>query len=128
MINTPAENLQIPKEVHDPHQSKLTELYLKLALHEAIFLATCLAIALRDKLKVDCSVQHVLFATYLATFLGLQRLHRVSSSYMMQFSLQIVSQRSEKTPTANCRRHVTRCNFDLQLAMDSKESLQSLKK
>ena len=48
--------------------------------------------ALQDKLQIDCSVLHVLFATYLATFLGLQRLHRESWCYTMQFYLQLVLQ------------------------------------
>ena len=39
----------------------------KLVLHDA----TCLAMALWDKLKEDCSVLNALFGTYLATFLGL---------------------------------------------------------
>ena len=34
--------------------------------------------ALQDKSREDCSAEHALFATYLATFIGLQRLHRVS--------------------------------------------------
>ena len=42
--------------------------YLKLVLHGAIFLATCLALAFGDKLQVDCSVYHALFATNLTTF------------------------------------------------------------
>ena len=37
-------------------------------LHDAIFIATCPALALRDKLQVDCSVLHALFAAYMATF------------------------------------------------------------
>ena len=41
-----------------------------------------------------------LFATYLATFLGWQQLHRLNWYYIMQFPLQIVSQHWKK-----------RCNF-----------------
>ena len=52
-------------------------------LHDAIFLVSCLAMALGDKLQIDCSVYHAFFATYLATFLGLQRLHGVSWRYLV---------------------------------------------
>ena len=40
------------------------EAKLKLVLHDAV--------ALRDRLQVGCSMKHTLFATYFATFLGLQ--------------------------------------------------------
>ena len=33
-----------------------------------------------------------------------------------------------RKPIASCRRHVTRCNLELQLAMVSKQSMQSLQK
>ena len=65
---------------------------LKLLLHDAIFLATCLAVVLQDRLQVDCSVYHARLATYLATFLGLQRWHKVNWCYTVQFFSQRVSQ------------------------------------
>ena len=52
--------------------------------------------------------------------------------YTMQLTLQLVSQDWKETSTANCKTHgkshVTRCNLGLQLAMVSKESIQSLQK
>ena len=49
--------------------------YLKLVLHDTIFLA-CVAMVLQDKLQVAaCTTTS--FATCLATFLGLQELHKV---------------------------------------------------
>ena len=46
----------------------------------------------------------------------------------MQFSLQIVAQRLTETFIASCRRYVTCCNLELQLARDMKKSVQSLQK
>ena len=51
----------------------------KLVLHDAIFLATCVAMALRDKLQVECSV----YFNLSRNFLGLQRLHTIAQSKLV---------------------------------------------
>ena len=81
-------------------------------------------------LRTSCSVYHVLFATGLATFLGWQRLHRVSWCYMMLFFLLLASQSWKKKSIASCRTHASCCNLELhsQLAMVSKKIMQSLQK
>ena len=38
--------------------------FIKLMLHDAIFLATCAAMTLPDKLQVGCSVQLALLTTF----------------------------------------------------------------
>ena len=48
-----------------------------MVLHGAIFFATCVAMALREKFKVGCSVLHSLFATCI---LRLQRVTLMSSA------------------------------------------------
>ena len=64
----------------------------KLVLYDAIFLATCLAMVLRRQVvgrlqRVTCPVRNLSY-----NFLALQRMHRVSWCYTMQFLLQRVSQ------------------------------------
>ena len=44
------------------------------------------------------------------------------------FFLQLVSQHWKKKYIASCRRHVTRCNLELQLAMITKQSMLLLQK
>ena len=72
-----------------------------------------IAIALQDKLHVSCSVQHVLCATCLTTFLGLQRLHKVElgstfcNDYIDCFET-----------FASCSLILERITCPLQLAMD----------
>ena len=53
----------------------------KLVLYDAIFLATCVAMALRDKLQVDCSVHNLplqLFSQLFWVCNDCTLLHRVS--------------------------------------------------
>ena len=52
-------------------------------------------------------------------------LRPLSYCYAIQFSLQLVSKRWERNSIASCRRQVTLCNFGLQLAMFSRNTLQS---
>ena len=55
-----------------------------------------------------------ILTTYMETWL----------SYVL--CLQLVLHHRKRKSIASCRRHVTRCNLDLQLAMVSKQSMQSL--
>ena len=52
------------------------------------------------------------------------RLDRLSRSYTMHFFLQLFWQCQKKKSISSCRRHVTRSNLELQLAMLSKKSTE----
>ena len=53
------------------HPTEKKSATFRFVFNDIIYRATCFVMTLQDKLQVDCSVLKALFATYLATLLGL---------------------------------------------------------